>query len=418
MSTATPPTTTAARAALGTAPGAAPPASLSPLEQFVRDYVEARGGAWDEVEPQVYDLIVEDEVLRVAFDPEALPEHPQAQLASFGSPLIDRMLADAQRRGRFVRLHAIGLNLLPHDLQARLRRCVEVVQPAAAPAAAARHAPGARGGGGPAQPPALALEVARVRVMNFPQAVFWFEATFLSDQKEQEVLPVAMDLHYGRQVRHLEQLLAPGRLAESAPSLLPEARHDGLRSAYLAARERAARTVASLANSRRRELAARVDRQVARMTRYYAQLSAELEEQASKPAARADGAAADAAAVAEARAKFDSRRQAIDREAALRIAELRRKGALQVRVRLLNLLLIQQPKLLVRAALAGPARRVDGLELVWDPLTEAVEAAPCPGCGNPGFAFGVDRQDRVRCRPCLAGAGGAGAGGAAQGFRR
>src|ERR1700680_3547999 len=57
---------------------------LSPLEQFVRDYVEARAGAWDEIEPRVYDLLIGPEIIQVAFDPEALPEHPSAQLASLG----------------------------------------------------------------------------------------------------------------------------------------------------------------------------------------------------------------------------------------------------------------------------------------------------------------------------------------------
>ena len=33
----------------------------SPLETFVRDYVETAGGAWDEVEPQVYDVILPTE---------------------------------------------------------------------------------------------------------------------------------------------------------------------------------------------------------------------------------------------------------------------------------------------------------------------------------------------------------------------
>ena len=30
----------------------------SPLEEFLRDYVETTGGVWDEIEPQVYDLML------------------------------------------------------------------------------------------------------------------------------------------------------------------------------------------------------------------------------------------------------------------------------------------------------------------------------------------------------------------------
>ena len=118
--------------------------------------------------------------------------------------------------------------------------------------------------------------------LHFPQAVFWFEATFVSDQKEQELLPVAVDLHQGRQVRHLERLLDHAHLGESPWSPLPEARHGGLASAYPLARDRVVRTVAALANVRVRELGERLDRQIARMTRYYADLRAEMEEQAER----------------------------------------------------------------------------------------------------------------------------------------
>ena len=120
-------------------------------------------------------------VVRLTFDPEALPEHPSAQLASFGTPLIDRLLDDAVQRGRSGQFYLVGLNLQPHDLPTRLRRSLHV-----APAT---------------------LQVGRVRALHFPQAVFWFQAAFVSDQKEQIVLPVAVDLHYGREVRHLDALL-------------------------------------------------------------------------------------------------------------------------------------------------------------------------------------------------------------------
>src|SRR5690348_1881440 len=98
-----------------TASGPAAPAS--PLEDFLREYADVTGGVWDEVEPQVYDLILpsldpegaggEPAIVRVAFDPEAIPEHPGAQLASFGTPLVNRLLADAVDRGRHARLYRV-----------------------------------------------------------------------------------------------------------------------------------------------------------------------------------------------------------------------------------------------------------------------------------------------------------------------
>ena len=229
-------------------------------------------------------------MVRIAFDPEALPEHPGAQLASFGTPLVDRLLADAMQRGRRAELYLVGLNLAPQNLAGRIGRSLTLSS-------------------------GLELRVGRVRPLHFPQAVFWFEATFVSDQKEQELLPVAVDLHQGRQVRHLERLLDHAHLGESPWSPLPEARHGGLASAYPLARDRVVRTVAALANVRVRELGERLDRQIARMTRYYADLRAEMEEQAERARTRDEDAAKSAA-----------RREALDREERLRVAELRQKG--------------------------------------------------------------------------------------------
>jgi len=83
---------------------------ISPLESFLREYLDKTGGIWEEVEPQVYDMVLPEGtelpgrggdvgVVRLTFDPEALPEHSSAQLASFGTPLVDRLLNDAVKRG-------------------------------------------------------------------------------------------------------------------------------------------------------------------------------------------------------------------------------------------------------------------------------------------------------------------------------
>src|SRR5947209_2285045 len=118
----------------------------SQLEEFVRDYVEATGGVWDEVEPQVYDVLLPAagpggearEVVRVAFDPEALPEHPGARLASYGTPFIDRLLADAVARGSYARLYVVGLNLMPHDLAGLVRRALTLPEESTVKAEGAR----------------------------------------------------------------------------------------------------------------------------------------------------------------------------------------------------------------------------------------------------------------------------------------
>ena len=226
--------------------------------------------------------------------------------------------------------------------------------------------------------------------MHFPQAAFWFEATFVSDQKEQDLLSVAIDVHHGRQVRHLERLLDRGHLAEKPWTPLAEAKHPGLASAYPIARDRIVRTLSSLANTYHRELHERLDRQLDRIGRYYADLRAEVEEQAKKARNRDEDPA-----------RFAARIEGLEREEQLRGAELRRKSQLKVHLRLLNLLVIHQPKLLLTSVVSSTTGSVIGrIEWVWDPLVEAVEAAVCPDCHHPTFEFGVTRQNRLICPSC------------------
>jgi hypothetical protein len=333
--------------------------SISPLERFVRDYTEARDGVWDEIEPQVYDLLIDSDMTQVAFDPEALPEHPGAQLASVGSPLLDRLLADAAQRWSAGRFYRIGLNLQPHGLDSQISRAISL-------------------------PPGASASIERMRAMNFPQAIFWFKARFIGDQKEEEILPMGIDLHHLREVRHLDLLLASDRLSEDSQAELPDAPHGGLMAGYRAARKQIAPTVASLANARRREWTGRVEKQIARMSAYYAQLRTEADEQAARDAEPE---------------RLERRREAIDREEKLRVAELRQKSSVRAQVELASLMIVQQPKLLIGASIHEKGRAIGQLQVVWDPLLEAIEAVACPVCGQPTFAFRIHR-DRLACASC------------------
>ena len=182
---------------------------------------------------------------------------------------------------------------------------------------------------------------------------------FTGDQKEEEILPIGIDLHHLREVRHLETLLA------------------------------------ALANLRRREWAGRAQTQAARMSAYYAQLRREAEEQAARPTARPGAGLTPSDAAGRAAARC----QAIDHEARLRLAELRQKSAIRVRVRLASLMVIQQPKLLIAAAVTDGDQRGARLEAVWDPLSESVEAVICPRCGQPTFSLRSGRPGLV-CPNC------------------
>ena len=85
-----------------------------------------------------------------------------------------------------------------------------------------------------------------------------------------------------REVRHLDALLTPNRLSEEPELSLAEAPHAGLVAGYRAARVAMARTAVALANARRRAWSGRVEKQISRMSAYYAQLRREAQSQVGR----------------------------------------------------------------------------------------------------------------------------------------
>ncbi len=343
-----------------------------PLEQFLIEYVEAVGGLSDEIEPQVYDALFPDadRPLRIAFDPDALPEHPSAQLLTFGSALLDQWLEQAHARARVAIAYLDDLHLRPHTLEPRVKRDLIL-------------------------PEELTLHVQAVRPLYVAHGLFWFEATFLSDEKEQALYPSAVDRYYGRQVRYLEPLLAGERLSDIRRWAYPDAPARPMDQCYLAAREGVARTLTAEVNARQHQLQARLAEQAERMKRYFADLRAELNERMEKSAARGQESESLRLRVA-----------ALDREEALRLEELRRKAMLRVQLQLKNLLHIKIPRLFLTVLLSptegkrAASFRPQSLTLTWDPLVEKTDALDCPNCQHPTYELRLSRAGALSCPTC------------------
>jgi len=350
------------------------------LERFVLEYVESVGGIWEEVEPQVYDVMMPEslrrelllgpvEVARLAFDPEALADHPAAQLMTFGHPSLDRFFALAQAQGHVASVYLPASNLAPHDLRSLVRRCLQLT-------------------------PGLELEIGQRRVYHFRAALFWFEATYVSDEKEQDIVAIGVERYYGRPARHLEQALRstdPG----SPPSLpYPDAACLPLAQTYALARHELLRSVQVTAHARLAELQGAMRRQMARVSAYFSDLRAELHERQRR-----------AGQDSESVARLLEQEHALEREEQARLAELRQKFSLQVELRLLNLLHVVQPKLKLQLYLTRPKGAPVTVEAIWDPLAQTLEAVPCPACGRPTLNLALNRSGQVGCQSCFVRAG-------------
>lgn len=343
-----------------------------PLEQFLLDYVEGVGGIADSVEPQLYDVLLPDASppLRVAFDPDALPEHPSAQLLTFGSALLDELLGKAHERGRVAVSFLDDIHVMPHALAARVQRDLLL-------------------------PPELVLQLTAVRPLYVTHSAFWFQVSFLGDEKEQALYPIAMDRYYGRPVRYLEPLLQGDRLSDFRRWVYADAPSRPLVQAYLAARDALVRTVKAEVHSRQQGTLAQLAEQTERMKRYYSDLRAELSERMEKAVASGE--------------EIESPRlrlAALEREENSRLEELQHKAILRVQLKLTNLLQVRIPRLFV-TALLSPVKdkhvgsfRPRSVTITWNPLAEKTDALDCPNCQQPTYELRLSRLGVLSCPNC------------------
>jgi len=349
------------------------------LEDFFLRYVEQQGGVWDAVEPQVYDVLlpegvestlgVRDEAaqsggaFRVTFDPEALTDYAQAHLLAFGNPILDRIFEDAQVNHRLAKVYISGLNLTPHGLDTLVQRSLHVSAN-------------------------TAFKLLTRRTLHYWSALWWFQATFISDEKVQSTSVIGIDLHYGRPARHLEEALRTSAVSESRPVAYPDAPLIPLTQGYALAREEATRTITVAAHERLNDLHRFLQRETERISGYFNDSRAELDERIAR------------AKEVDERERLTAQRAAYDREEDAQITELRRKMALSVQVRLSNVLLIVQPKLAVRIQLSVDKGVPGEITMTWDPAQQRLEAVPCPVCGRPTLALVVSKAGKISCPDC------------------
>lgn len=353
--------------------------TTSPLEEFLLEYMDVAGGAWQAVEPQVYDallpaaveqalgLAAADGVLRFTLDPEALPDYPTAQLMAFGNPLLDRIFEHAQSLGQAAHVYLTGFNLSPHDLPAIVRRSLQV-------------------------PAGVEVRSGPPRAYHFSAALFWFQATFISDEKVQDIFAVGIERYYGRLARTLIETLRSATLSDTRSYPYPDAPGLPLKRAYQLARDEATHAVTVTAHSRLTEIQQYLQRETQRLSGYFTDLRAELAERQAKAVTKGEDAA-----------PFDLQRQSLDREEQDQLADLRHKLALRVQIQLINVLHVIQPKLRVRVQLVPASGPGGEIEVVFDPAAQKVEATVCPVCARPTLALALRRTGQVVCPACAAG---------------
>ncbi len=232
---------------------------------------------------------------------------------------------------------------------------------------------------------------------------FNFKATLLSDEKQEQIVSVVLDVQAGHAVRDPELL---ARLVtsetETAFDHLPLARPrwpgagETLDAAtWQALLPRAQAAAEAALQERLATQQARNQRflalDLARLEAYYSSLERDLR----KRLERADADEADR------RNAVESKIAALHAERKAKLADIRARYTLRVELELINTLLTIQPKLFLPVEISN-RRATITRQAVWDPLLRRLEPLVCDVCGEPGEGLHLCTGGHLAHRGCLA----------------
>jgi hypothetical protein len=230
-----------------------------------------------------------------------------------------------------------------------------------------------------------------------------FKATFLSDEKQEQIISVVLDVQGGHVVRSADLLerLVSYETESAFPHLTvaqPRWRGAGeaLGPATLEALVQRGRSAAEVALAERLAgLQARSQRFLeldgARIEDYYGALERDLKQRLARVEA----------GDAERRRSIESKIEALRAEHQAKLADIRARHQLRVELELINVLITAQPKVVLPVEV-GNRRVTISRTAVWDPLVHRLEPLVCDVCGEPGEGLHLCTTGHLAHRSCLA----------------
>jgi hypothetical protein len=344
------------------------------IEAFALAAVERLGGAVESDGPGLYTVLWPAgrpggaETVRLAFDPEALEDAPDAELVIFGSPILDELVGLATASGHVAQAFLTAAATPSRATTERLARAYRFRDAVWTPDAG--------------------------RTWWLPAGVFLFRARYLSDAREEQLCEIALSLTDGHILRRLGDALERHGLAGGPPEAWPMMGELPAEAVYTSARAELERRLTAPLGARRRELGARFAREGDRVAAYYTELGRELaEEVETVPVGSPE------------RARLQAKLRAIALERENRLADLRAKYRLEAEVSLLSALRLYLPRVVFHGTLAGKTGAAT-LVLAWDPVEQTAEPARCQRCTAVTYELGLDRGAAAVCPACQADAAG------------
>lgn len=362
---------------------------MSELQRFVLEFVEEAGGIVEPSGPGIHEALLPQHLAETWQIPSYLQlafgdaEHVEAIRLGYNHSLVEQMVAAAQSQPASTRLFIPGLRLNKKGLE-------EV----AAKEWSIQNARVVR---------QKRSTVSRVRSTYVR---FNFKAEILSDEKHERLVSVLMDAHGGYRVAdpatvearatalEPDDLLlslpdAPMRWqAAGAPPFTKPLEEPVLEALLERAKKAVLQEIAEDLDALQKRVARFHELDEARLNEYYRELERDLQH-------RLAGASADR------RATLEEKLAAVRADRAQKLADVAERYRIQLNLSLLNLLVIQQPKLAVPVNIENRATQI-GVFAVWDPLLHQLEPLACQVCGEPGPRIHLCLNGHLAHQNCLA----------------
>jgi hypothetical protein len=339
------------------------------LETFTLTALDLLGGAAEEQTAGLYTVlwpvsgVGHLETRQLAFDPDLLDEQPAAELVTFGSPLLEELVARATASGQVAEAFLNAAISPPRTIADRLVHSFRFRE--------------------------SVWTAEEFRPWWLPAGIFLFRVRYLSDAREEDLVEVALSLVEARILRRLNEAIERHGITSDPAEPWPTMAEGSVRHAYTIARAELEQKLVAPLGLRRRELVARLTREHERAAAYYDELIREREEQRAELAAEAPE-----------RIRVESRLATLRLERAGRLGELRSKYRLEVEVSLRSLLRLYLPRIVVSGRLDGKSAGT-ALSLIWNPVEHTGEPSRCAHCLGLTYELGLHRSGAVVCARCL-----------------
>jgi len=357
---------------------------MNELADFALNYCRRIGALVEPASDGVYDVLLPDPVAarwrmptlqRFAFGDRV--SAPDVITLGYGHPLIEQMAQAARSEPLCARLYINQVRLDKHGL-------VDLAR-------AAMAFPNARLVEAPRQTEARAMS---------HYVRFNFKAALITDEKHEHLVSAMMDAQAGYAVKELARIEdlapleaepafknlspAPMRWCSEAHPLSRAALQGLLERAQRAALDELAPSIVSLERHAARYL--ELDR--ARLNEYYDQIERDLERRAGR------------AADEDKRASIQSKLEATRAERQAKLADVEAKYKLRAELELVNLLVIEQPKIIRVVQIENRTATIERA-VVWDPLLHRIEPLVCDACGQPSTRLYLCSGGHLAHEECL-----------------